>query len=110
MNIILSPRSERLQPFTWSVHFPNSTADNTDIGPEYKVCQPHDFVCQHQPPKSVHTVIHPILLLKLIHFSCGVTFSLCGRRPLTFALQEFVDELIKGSWILEEFGHLVEVV
>lgn len=36
--------------------------------------------------------------------------TLCGMRPLTFAFQEFLHELIKGSWIQEERGHLVEVV
>lgn len=30
MNIILSPSPECFQLFTWSVHFPNSTADNED--------------------------------------------------------------------------------
>lgn len=49
-----------------------------------------------------------ILLVNFIEFLR--VNSLCGMKPLTFALQEFGHELIKGSWIREESSHLVEVV
>lgn len=101
MYIILSPSSVCLQLFTWSVHFPNSTADNTYNN--------HCVVIYSlsTTQNCAHADLPTCRIIQWVSFRVN---SLYGMKCLTSALQECGHELVKCSWILEECSHLVEVV
>lgn len=87
MYMILSPRSVCLQLFTWSVHFPNNTEEDTNMECS-KHTMSHWFTCTAYWHKKACTWI----------------------KYMTFALQESGHKFVECSWILEKCSHLVEIV